>query len=141
MSSRLMPPKVGSSALTMRTISSGSVASISMSKTSTSAKRLKSRPLPSITGLPARAPTLPRPSTALPVLTPATRVPAGRVLERLQRVLVDLPHRLGHPRRVGQGEVALCGAGLGQGNGDLAGATPAVVFERVLAQHRHRTSS
>jgi len=69
------------------------------------------------------------------------QVAASRVLERLQRVLVDLPHRLGHPRRVGQGEVALGGAGLGQGNGDLAGATPAVVLERVLAQHRHRTPS
>ena len=75
MSSRLMPPKVGSSALTTRTISSGSVASISRSKTSMSAKRLKRTPLPSITGLAARAPTLPRPSTAVPLEMTATRFP------------------------------------------------------------------
>ena len=47
-----------------RTMSSGSLASISMSKTSTSAKRLKSTALPSITGLAASGPMSPRPSTA-----------------------------------------------------------------------------
>src|SRR5579862_6941102 len=37
-------------------------------------KRLKSTALPSITGLPARAPMLPRPSTAVPFETTATRL-------------------------------------------------------------------
>ena len=53
MSSRLMPPKVGSRSFTQRMNSSVSCVSISMSNTSMSAKRLKRTPLPSITGLPA----------------------------------------------------------------------------------------
>ena len=53
MSSRLMPPNVGSSALTTRHTESTSFASMQRSNTSMSAKRLKRTPLPSITGLPA----------------------------------------------------------------------------------------
>ena len=53
MSSRLMPPKVGSSALTTAQKASTSFASTLMSNTSMSANFLKSTPLPSITGLPA----------------------------------------------------------------------------------------
>jgi hypothetical protein len=75
MSSRLMPPKVGAISSTVRTTSSTSRLSISMSKTSTSAKRLKRTALPSITGLPASGPMLPRPSTAVPLVTTATRLP------------------------------------------------------------------
>ncbi len=75
MSSRLMPPKVGSRSLTVRMNSSGSVVATSMSKTSMSAKRLNRTPLPSITGLPARAPMLPSPKTAVPLLITATRLP------------------------------------------------------------------
>ena len=59
----------------MRMTSSGSLALISMSNTSMSANLLKRTPLPSITGLPASAPMLPRPSTAVPLLTTATRLP------------------------------------------------------------------
>ena len=75
MSSRLIPPKVGSSARTTRHTSSISFASMLMSKTSMSAKRLKRTPLPSITGLPAAGPMSPRPSTAVPFETTATRLP------------------------------------------------------------------
>jgi hypothetical protein len=74
MSSRLMPPKVGEISWTVRTISSGSSLSISMSKTSMSANRLKSTALPSMTGFPASGPRLPSPSTAVPLLTTATRL-------------------------------------------------------------------
>jgi hypothetical protein len=75
MSSRLMPPKVGSRLRTVRMISSGSCVASSMSKTSMPAKRLNRTPLPSITGLPASAPMSPRPSTAVPFETTATRLP------------------------------------------------------------------
>ena len=75
MSSRLIPPNVGSSARTMRTISPGSMTSSSMSKTSMSANRLKRTAFPSITGLPANAPMLPSPKTAVPFETTATRFP------------------------------------------------------------------
>ena len=73
-SSRLMPPKVGSSAATTDTTWSTSCASISMSNTSMPANFLNRTALPSITGLPASGPILPRPSTAVPFETTATRL-------------------------------------------------------------------
>ena len=75
MSSRLIPPKVGAISCTVRTISSVSWLSISMSNTSMSANRLNRTALPSITGLAASGPRLPSPSTAVPLLTTATRLP------------------------------------------------------------------
>ena len=75
MSSRLIPPKVGSSEAMVSTSLSGSVSSISMSNTSMPANFLNRQPLPSITGLPASAPMLPRPSTAVPLEITATRLP------------------------------------------------------------------
>ena len=75
MSSRLMPPTVGSSNWQKRMTSWGSSVSISMSKTSIPANFLKRTPLPSITGLAANAPMFPSPSTAVPLDTTATRFP------------------------------------------------------------------
>ncbi len=75
MSSRLMPPTVGSSILQKAMISAGVGAWMSRSNTSMSANALNSTPLPSITGLPASGPMLPRPSTAVPFDTTATRLP------------------------------------------------------------------
>ena len=75
MSSRFTAPKVGSSAATTSMNLSGSTASTSMSKTSMPANFLKRTALPSITGLPASAPMLPRPSTAVPLEMTATRLP------------------------------------------------------------------
>jgi hypothetical protein len=75
MSSRLMPPKVGSSAQMMSTSLSGSRSSISMSKQSMPANLRNSTALPSITGLPASGPIAPRPSTAVPLVTTPIRLP------------------------------------------------------------------
>ena len=75
MSSRLMPPTVGSSILQKSMISFGVGALMSRSNTSTSANALKSTPLPSITGFPASGPMLPSPRTAVPFDTTATRLP------------------------------------------------------------------
>ncbi len=75
MSSRFTPPKVGSSAAITSTSLSRSVSLISMSKTSMPANFLKSTALPSITGLAASGPMLPSPSTAVPLVTTATRLP------------------------------------------------------------------
>ena len=74
-SSKLTPPKVGSMAFTVRTNSSTSVTFNSISKTSMSAKILKSTPFPSITGLDASAPIFPKPNTAVPLLITATKFP------------------------------------------------------------------
>ncbi len=74
-SSRLIPPKVGSSALTTLTIPSIVFSFTSVSNTSMSANLLKRTPFPSITGLPAIAPISPRPRTAVPLEITATRLP------------------------------------------------------------------
>ncbi len=72
MSSRLMPPKTGASSVTVRTISSTSWVSRQIGHASMSANRLNSAALPSITGIAAVGPMLPRPSTAEPSETTAT---------------------------------------------------------------------
>ena len=74
-SSRLTPPKVGSSALTTLQKVSMSFASTSRSKTSMSANFLKRTPLPSMTGFAAQAPMSPSPSTAVPLEITPTRFP------------------------------------------------------------------
>ena len=73
MSSRLMPPKVGSSAATTSISFCGSLASTSMSNTSMPANFLNRTALPSITGFEASGPMSPRPSTAVPLESTATR--------------------------------------------------------------------
>ena len=72
MSSRLMPPKLGSSRATASTKASTSVSSTSRSTVSMPENFLKSAALPSITGFDASAPMLPRPSTAVPFEITAT---------------------------------------------------------------------
>ena len=74
MSSRLMPPKVGSSAATVSTTRSMVSAAISISKTSIPANFLNRTALPSMTGFEASGPILPSPSTAVPLETTATRL-------------------------------------------------------------------
>ncbi len=73
MSSRLMPPNVGSSDAMISISLSGSFSLISMSNTSIPANFLNSTALPSITGLAAKGPMLPKPSTAVPLVTTPTR--------------------------------------------------------------------
>ncbi len=75
MSSRLMPPNVGATPSTMRTISSTSVVLRHSGKASTPASSLNSIALPSITGIAASGPMFPSPSTALPSDTTATVLP------------------------------------------------------------------
>ena len=74
MSSRLMPPKVGSRRATASTKRSTSVVSSSRSKQSTFANFLNSTALPSMTGFEASAPIAPSPSTAVPLVMTATRL-------------------------------------------------------------------
>ncbi len=80
-SSRLIPPTVGSRSSQNLMTSSAFSDPTSRSKTSMSAKALNSTPLPSITGLEARGPMLPRPSTAVPLETTATRLPRAVYLK------------------------------------------------------------
>ena len=75
MSSRLMPPKPGAIISTALTISSVSWLARQIGQASMSAKRLNSAALPSITGIAAPGPMLPRPRTAEPSVTTATELP------------------------------------------------------------------
>ena len=137
MSSRLMPPKVGSSALTVLMISSGSCVSSSMSKTSMSAKRLKSTPLPSMTGLPASAPMSPEAEDGGAVADDGDQVALAGVAVGRLRVLLDRQARPGDARGVGQREVALGQAGLRRGDLEFAGTGPLVVVEHVFIADNH----
>ena len=74
MSSKLMPPKVGSREATASMNLSGSFCAISISKTSIPANFLNRTPLPSITGFEANGPILPKPSTAVPLVMTPTKL-------------------------------------------------------------------
>ena len=74
-SSRLIPPKVGAILFTVSINFSGSLASISISKTSIPAKILNNNALPSITGFEASGPISPSPKTAVPFVITATKFP------------------------------------------------------------------
>ena len=71
MSSKLMPPNAGARRLTVSTISSTSWVSRQMGTAFTLPKALNSAHLPSMTGIAAKGPMLPRPSTADPSETTA----------------------------------------------------------------------
>ena len=72
MSSRLMPPKAGAMRTTVSMISSVSWVSRQMGKALTPPNSLKRTAFPSMTGMAARGPIFPSPSTALPSDTTAT---------------------------------------------------------------------
>ncbi len=69
-----MPPKVGSKEAIISTNLSGSDSLISMSNTSMPANFLNKTALPSITGLLANGPILPKPNTAVPLVTTPTKL-------------------------------------------------------------------
>ena len=102
MSSRLMPPKVGSSRATVSTKASTPVSAISMSNTSIPAKRLNRTAFPSITGLDASGPILPSPSTAVPLLITPTRFARPVISAAGSRVVDDGETGVGHAGGVGQ---------------------------------------
>ena len=135
MSSRLIAPKVGSSAATTSQKRSGSAASTSMSNTSMPANFLNRTALPSITGLPASAPILPRPSTAVPLEITADQVAARGVVVRARVGVGD--DRLaggGDAGRIGQRQVALGRHALGRLDRQFPGPRKAVVVQRRLAE-------
>src|SRR6218665_1502228 len=123
MSSRLMPPKVGSRLAMISTSFSGSFSLISMSNTSMPENFLNKTALPSITGLLARGPMSPRPSPARPLVTtpttcpPPPQIPRAGVREGRVRVLGDLFAGRGHAGRIGQRQIMLVQHLLGGSDG------------------------
>ena len=72
-SSKLIAPKVGSKVVIIFANFSGFSSSISKSKQSMPANFLNKTAFPSITGLAAKAPILPKPNTAVPLEITATK--------------------------------------------------------------------
>jgi hypothetical protein len=140
MSSRLMPPKVGSNNWQVRMISRGSSVASSMSNTSISAKRLNSTPLPSITGLPASAPMFPRPEHRRAVADHAHQVALRRVGVGERWIALDFEAGHRDAGRIGQAQIALRAARLGGDHRDLAGRGFRMVFESVFRTDRHRST-
>ena len=105
MSSRLMPPKPGAIALTVATISSGSLVSRQIGNASTPANSLNSIALPSITGIAASGPMSPRPSTAVPSVTTATVLRLIVYWKALSRSSWIAMQTRATPGRVGHREV------------------------------------
>ena len=75
MSSKFIPPNPGAIILTVCTISSTFFVSKHIGNASTSANSLNSTAFPSITGNPALGPISPKPNTADPSVTTATKFP------------------------------------------------------------------
>ena len=76
--------------------------------------------LPSITGLEASAPIAPRPSTAVPLVTTATRLPRLVTSAAVGRVGGDQLAGGGDAGRVGERQVALGRQRLGRDHGELS---------------------
>ena len=93
-----------------------------------------------MTGLPASAPISPSPSTAVPLVTTATRLPLRRVLVRVVRILLDLQARLRHSRRVGQAQIALAPAWLRRCDLNFPRLRIAVIIQSLLLGNNHDAS-
>ena len=97
-----------------------------------SANFLNRQALPSITGLPASGPMLPSPSTAVPLVMTATRLPRAVYSHACSGFARDLQARLGDAGRVGERQVALGDQRLGRDDLELPGPAAAVIVERVV---------
>ncbi len=134
MSSRLMPPKVGSSAATVSTTRSMVSAAISMSNTSMPANFLNSTALPSITGLDASGPILPSPKHGGAVGDDGDQVGARGERGGFRWIVGDLGAGGGDARRIGQREVALVGERLDRLDLELSGPRKPVIRQRRVMQ-------
>ena len=101
-----------------------------------SAKRLNSTALPSITGLAASAPRLPRPRMAVPLVMTATMLPRDGVVVGGRRVGGDRLDRHGDAGRIGEREIALRRHRLGGDDLELARPPAGVELQRLLIGDR-----
>ena len=99
---------------------------------SMSAKRLKSAPLPSITGLAAMRAEVAEPEDRRAVGDDRHQVALVGVVVGEVGIPGDGQHRHGHARRVGERQVALRGQRLGRRDLELAGLALAVELQRFL---------
>ena len=66
-----------------------------------------------MTGLPAKAPMLPSPKTAVPLVMTAYQIAFARIFIGVERIFHDFEARLRHAGRVGQRKVVLRSEGFG----------------------------
>ena len=137
MSSRLMPPKVGSSNWQARMTSFGIFGGQLDVEDIDIGEAFEQDALAFHDRLAGGGPILPKPSTAVPLVTTRDQVALRGVLVDRGRILLDFEARNGHARRVGQAQVALRPAGLGRGDGNLAGGLRGMVLQRLFFTNQH----
>ena len=141
MSSRLMPPKVGSSAATVSTTRSMVSASISMSNTSMPANFLNRTALPSITGFDAERSDIAEAEHGGAVGDDGDEIGARGQRGRFRRIFGDRRAGGRNARRIGQRKVALVGERLGRLNLELSRPRQPVIGERrgleIFGMRRH----
>ena len=134
MSSRLMPPKVGSSAETVETIASMLSASISMSKTSMPANFLNRTALAFHDGLGGERADIAEAEHRGAVRDDGDEIGARGIFRRHLRVVADGEAGCGDARRIGEREVALVAERLGGLDLELAGTGIAVEEQRLFVE-------
>ena len=130
MSSRLIPPKLGSSSSTASMNRCASSVATSMSIESTSAKRLNSTALPSITGLAASAPKIAEPEDRGAVGDHRDEIALGGIIVGAAGIFGDRPNRHRHAGRISERKVALRRHRLGGDDLDLPRPAARMIFER-----------
>src|SRR6218665_3229205 len=134
MSSRLMPPSVGSSAAMISISLSGSRSASSMSNTSTPANFWNRQPLSSLTGFPPDGADVAQTQHRRAIGDHGHQIAAGGVIERPGRVCGNVQAGVGHAGRVGQRQIALVRQGLGGSDRNLAPGGVGMVFTRSVTQ-------
>ena len=124
MSSRLMPPKVGSSSWQTRITSSGFCGVDFEVEDVDVGEALEQDALAFHDGFAGQRPDVSQAQDRGAVGDDGHQVAAGRVLEGIMRVLLDFQARLGHARGVGQAQIALGLARLGGNDFDFSGTAP-----------------
>ncbi len=107
----------------------GSLALTSMSKTSTSAKRLKSTALPSMTGLRGQRAAVAQAENGRTIADDGDQVALGRVVVGKLGMIGDLEHGKGNARRIGQRQIALGVHRLGGHDFQLAWSSLGMIVE------------
>src|SRR5258708_27030123 len=133
MSSRLIPPKVGSRLATISTSLSGSLSSTSMSNTSTG-ELLEQAALAFHHRLAGERPDIAEAEYGRAVGDYRNQVGARRQRGRFLRVVPDGEARVGDAGRIGEREVALIHQAFGRRDGDFSRRRHAMIFQCVATQ-------
>ena len=138
MSSRLMPPKVGSRIWQVRMISSAFARGEFDIEHVDIGEALEQDGLAFHDGLAGERADVAESEHGGAVGDHADQVALGGVLVGEAGVALDLQARHGHAGRIGQAEVALRAAGLGRRDRQLTGGRCGVVLQSIFGANNHR---